>query len=114
GEPPAWFWSVPLTNKPEGRKKLVPALRSRISRTHAANRTAKLNKLRIAVMSLAQQVSGMLMSIMPMQRKSIDDVMKINAPSKEPTQKSAMETPQRSCPNPCPGPAALPTALRGG
>src|SRR5208283_5316571 len=78
------------------------------------NRTAKLNKLRMAVMSHAQQVTGIRMSVMPLHRKSTVVVMKFNAPSKEPTQKSAMETAQRFCPIPCPGPATLPTALSGG
>src|SRR5271155_478684 len=114
GDPPEWFWSCPLTSKPEGRKKLVPALRSRISSTQAAKRTAKLSKLRIAVISQAQQVSGMRMSVMPLHRRSTVVTIKFKAPSKEPTQKSAMETAQRFCPIPSPGPALLPTALSGG
>src|SRR5947208_4180955 len=95
-------------------KKLVPAFRSRIKSTQAANRTAKLSRLRIAVISHAQQVSGMRISFIPLHRRSRVVTMKFKAPSKDPTQKIAMDIAQRSCPIPKPGPASEPTALSGG
>jgi len=54
------------------------------------------------------------MSVMPRVRRSSVVTMKFSAPRSEPTQKMAIETTHRVCPNPSPGPAAEPTALRGG
>ena len=104
---------LPFTSRLAGKKKLVPAMRSSSSRTAAANSTAKLNKLRIAVMNHAQQVSGSRMSDMPGQRISMNVTMKLIEPSTEATQKRAMDTIQRFCPVPSPGPASFPTALKG-
>src|SRR5271170_2461544 len=102
-----------ITN-PEGMKKLVPAVRSRMSKMHAGRRTAKASNAMHEVMNQAHVQMGMRMKVMPLARKSMVVAMKFNAPSNEPAQKRVMEMAQRFCPQPKPGPASEPTALSGG
>ncbi len=68
----------------------------------------------MAVISQAHTVSGRRIRPMPLQRKSTVVTIKLSAPSKEPTQKMAIERAHKFCPIPNPGPASEPTALSGG
>src|SRR5271155_5016082 len=99
--------------KPLGMKKLVPAVRSRMSKMHAGRSTAKASNAMHEVMNQAQVQMGMRMKVMPLARRSMVVAMKFNAPSSEPAQNRAMEMAHRFCPQPRPGPASEPTALSG-
>src|ERR1043166_5455078 len=105
--------STPLTYRPLGIKKLVPAMRSSSNRMPPPSSTGNDNNASTAVVNHAQQVSGMRINDMPFVRMFSNVVMKFNAPSSEPTQKIAMLMTQRFMPAPCPGPAIFPTALNG-
>ncbi len=105
--------SAPLTYKPPGIKKLVPAIRSSSSRIPPPNRTGNESSARIAVVNQAQHVSGIRIKVIPRVRMLSRVVMKFNAPNNDPTQKMAMLIIQRFTPAPCPGPAILPNALKG-
>src|ERR1700687_839150 len=94
-------------------KKLVPAIRSRISRRHAGRSTAKASKPMHEVRNQAQVEMGMRIKVIPLARRSSVVAMKLSEPSNWPTQKMAIKIAQRFCPQPKPGPASLPMALRG-
>src|SRR6185369_17855488 len=112
--PPVWLVSTEEPNtRPPGTKKLVPTVRSSSSRMPAPSSTGNDSKASTAVVNQAQHVSGMRISVMPLVRIFSSVVMKLSAPSSEPTQKIAMLIIQRFMPAPWPGPAAAPTALNG-
>src|SRR4029434_2167256 len=104
---------IPLTYKPPGMKKLVPAIRSRSNKMPPPKRTGNDKSASTAVVNHAQQVSGILINDIPRVRMLSNVVMKFNAPSNEPTQKIAMLITQRFIPAPWPGPAIFPIALKG-
>ncbi len=112
--PPRLVRSSSFTSSPAGRKKLVPASRSRSSRTPAESSTPKPNSPSTAVTSHVQQVIGMRISFIPLQRRSRAVVMKLMELIAWPRQKIAILRIQTVWPRPCPGPATRPTALRGG
>ncbi len=60
--------------------------------------TGNDNSASTAVVNHAQQVSGMRISVMPLVRMFSSVVMKLSAPSNEPTQKIAMLMTQRFMP----------------
>ncbi len=105
--------SNPLTYRPPGIKKLVPASRSSRSRMPPPSNTGNERRASTAVVNQAQQVRGIRINDMPLVRIFKSVVMKFSAPSSEPTQKIAMLMIQRFIPMPCPGPAICPSALRG-
>src|ERR1700726_4977975 len=113
GEPPECGCKRSLTTRPEGMKKLVPAVRSRIKSMQAGRSTANASKAMQDVMNHAQVQMGMRMRVMPLARRSRVVAIKLSAPSREPMQKMAIEMAQRFLPQPMPGPASLPTALSG-
>src|ERR1700740_3124046 len=84
-----------------------------MTRIQAGNSTAKAVSPMQEVINHAQAVSGSRIRLIPLTRRSSVVVMKFNAPSNWPTQKSAIEVDQRTTPRPWPGPAAPPTALSG-
>ena len=93
----------------------MPAVRSSSSSTPAASSTAKPSSPRMAVTSQVQQVSGMRISDMPLQRRSTVVAMKLMAPISDAPQKIAMLMIQSVLPHALrPGPASAPTALSGG
>src|SRR2546421_12991872 len=94
-------------------KKLVPAVRSRIKSIQAGRSTANASKGMQEVMNHAQVQIGMRIRVMPLARKSSVVAMKLSAPSRDPTQKMAIEIPQRFIPQPLPGPPSVPLALSG-
>src|SRR4029077_2079928 len=59
GEPPECGCNVSLTTRPEGLKKLVPAVRLRVRRMTEEKSPAKARKPMQAVMNHAQVESGM-------------------------------------------------------
>ena len=65
-------------------------------------------------MNQAQQVSGMRISFMPLQRRSTVVAIKLMAPISEAPQKTAMLMIQRVWPRPSPGPVTRPTPDSGG
>src|SRR5580692_8870675 len=113
GEPPEWGWSLSLKTKFAGMKKLVPAVRSRISRMQAGSKTAKASSAITEVTNQAQEQNGMRASDMPLVRRSSVVEIKFNAPSSEAIQNTAIEMAQRFWPMAKPGPASPPTALSG-
>src|SRR6266403_384836 len=113
GDPPECGCKRSLTTKPEGMKKLVPAVRSRIKSMQAGRSTANASSAMHEVMNQAQVQIGMRMRVMPFARRSRVVEIKLSAPSKDPMQKMAIEIAQRFIPQPIPGPASLPTALKG-
>ena len=68
----------------------------------------------MAVTSQVQQVSGIRISLMPLQRRSTMVAMKLMAPISDAPQKMAMLTIQRVWPKPSPGPVTGPAPLSGG
>ena len=68
----------------------------------------------MAVTSHVQQVSGMRIRVMPLQRRSTVVAMKLIAPISEAPQKIAMLRIHRFCPMPSPGPVSGPAPLSGG
>src|ERR1700730_4194218 len=113
GEPPECGCKRSLTTSPEGIKKLVPAVRSRISNKQAGSKTANASNAMHEVINHAHVQIGMRIRVIPLARKSNVVAIKFKAPSKEPAQKSAIEIAQRFWPQPRPGPASEPIALRG-
>src|SRR5580704_1786949 len=113
GEPPECGCNRSLTTSPEGMKKLVPAVRSRMSRMHAGSNTANASNAMQEVMNHAHVQIGMRIKVMPLARRSRVVAMKLSAPSSDPMQKMAIEIPHRFIPHPMPGPASWPTALNG-
>src|SRR5271163_4263175 len=94
-EPPECGCSLSLSTKPAGMKKLVPAVRSRISRMQAGSKTANANNAITEVMNQAHEQKGMRASDIPLVRKSRVVAMKFKAPSSDPMQKIAIEIAQR-------------------
>jgi hypothetical protein len=92
----------------------VPTVRSSSRSTPAASSTAKPSSPRIAVTSQVQQVSGMRIRLMPLQRRSTVVAMKLMAPISEAPQKIAMLRIHRFWPMPSPGPVSGPAPLSGG
>src|SRR6185295_17607617 len=114
GEPPVCVVSTDDPNtRPPGTKKLVPTVRSSSSRMPPPSNTGNDSRASTAVVNQAQQVNGMRIKDIPFVRMLISVVMKLSAPSNEPTQKIAMLITQRFIPAPCPGPAIFPNALKG-
>src|SRR5713101_2843164 len=105
--------SAPLTYSPPGMKKLVPAIRSSSSRMPPASKTGNESSASTAVVNHAQQVIGILIRDIPRVRMFSSVVIKLSAPSSDPTQKIAMLIIHRFTPAPWPGPATLPNALNG-
>ena len=68
----------------------------------------------MAVTSQVQQVSGMRISRMPLQRRSTVVAMKLIAPIRDAPQKIAMLVIQSVWPIPSPGPVIRPAPLSGG
>src|SRR5277367_3933002 len=94
-------------------KKLVPAVRSRIRRMQAGNKTANASKAITEVTNHAHEQNGMRASDMPLVRRSRVVEMKFSAPNSDAIQKIAIEMAQRFWPMAKPGPASPPTALNG-
>src|SRR3990170_8550980 len=105
GDPPLWLTiGVSLTTRPPGMKKLVPAVRSSKSSTHAASSTPKDSRPSTAVISQAQTVSGMRERVMPLDRRSSVVVMKLSDPSSAAIQKIPTPMTHNVWPMPWPGP----------
>src|ERR1700737_1285423 len=113
GEPPACGCRRSLTTSPEGMKKLVPAVLSRIRSKQAGRSTANASNPMHEVMNHAQVQMGMRIRVMPLARKSSVVAMKLSEPNNWPTQNKAMDIAQRFWPHSRPGPASLPIALKG-
>src|ERR1700674_674172 len=113
GEPPECGCNRSLATIPEGTKKLVPAVRSRIRSMHAGRSTANASKAIEDVINHAQVQIGMRIRVMPLARRSRVVAMKLSAPRSDPMQKMAIEIAHRFIPQPIPGPASLPIALNG-
>ena len=90
----------------------MPSVRSSSSRTPAASSTANPSRPRIAVTSQVQQVSGMRIRVIPLQRRSTVVAMKLMAPIREAPQKIAMLRIHRFWPMPSPGPVTRPAPLK--
>src|ERR1700730_12631603 len=94
-------------------KKLVPATRSRISRTHADINTENAIRPMTDVMNHAHVQYGSRPNVIPLVRRSRVVAMKFRPPTNCPTQKIRIEIAHSVWPSPCPGPAPLPRALSG-
>ena len=81
--PPAACRTWPLTTRPLGRKKLVPATRSISCITAAASSGGNASSSRNAVTNCAHTKNGKRMKVRPWRRSWIVVVMKLTAPSSD-------------------------------
>src|SRR5271165_2201829 len=95
GEPPECGCNLSLSTKPAGMKKLVPAVRSRISKMQAGSKTANASNDITEVTNQAQEEYGMRARDIPLVRRSKVVAMKFRAPSRDAIQKIAIEMPHR-------------------
>ncbi len=105
--------TIPFTHCLPGTKNAVPACRSHISKTIAANSTLNARIVSIAAVSQPHTVIGIRWYVMPSHRHRTTVTTVFTAPSVDATQNTASDTSHKSMPNACPGPAAA-TALSGG
>ena len=113
GDPPACGCSRSLTTSPAGMKKLVPATRSRISRTQAGSSTENAISPMTEVMNQAQvdeRHPGERHPFGAQIERGRDEVER--AQQLTHAEDRDRDRPER-LPQPLPGPASLPTALSG-
>ena len=96
--PPVFVSACPLTTRPDGRKKLVPASRSMTCSTAAASSGGNASSSRNAVTSCAHTKNGSRSQVIPGARSCTIVVMKLTDPSSDDVIRNTIPNSHQVCP----------------